>query len=172
MMEKMKEYEIASTKQRIGALILDYLIIFFVWYLFTKKDLYIINDLMKVIDPDIVGSLDVLVEGIFKLYVSFIFKWIVVSTVIYTVIPAIFGNGKTLGKILLGISVINDENDSEVSPTKLIIREFIGRNLVESLLIIPGIISVFMVIFRKDSKSIHDLMSRTLVVKSSSISTY
>lgn len=171
-MDGLKEYELASIKRRFGALVIDYLIIFLIWYVVTIKDLSKVNDLMNILDPEVPGSLDILVEAIFKLYVSFIFKWIAVSTVMYTFFPAIFGNGKTLGKLLFGISVISDVDLNEISPSKLILREFVLRNIVESLLVIPTIISIFMVIFRKDSKSIHDLLSHTIVVRSAYSSTY
>ena len=171
-MDMGKEYELASIKRRLGALLIDGLIIFFIWYLVTMSDLALLDDLMKVLDPDIPGSLDLLVETIFKVYIAFIFKWVVVSTIVYTVIPAIIGDGKTIGKLLLGMSVISNQTNTEVSPSRLILREFIGRNLIETLCIIPGVISIFMVIIRKDTKSIHDLLSHTIVVKKTTMSTY
>lgn len=171
-MDMGKEYELASIKRRLGALLIDGLIIFFIWYLVTISDLALLNDLIKVLDPDIPGSLDLLVETIFKVYIAFIFKWVAVSTIVYTVIPAIIGDGKTIGKLLLGMSVISNQTNTEVSPSRLILREFIGRNLIETLCIIPGVISIFMVIIRKDAKSIHDLLSHTIVVKKTTMSTY
>ena len=172
MMNAVKEYEIASFQRRLGAFVIDYLIIFLIWYLVTTKDLNKINSLMEYLDPAVSGSLEIFVEAIFQLCVAFIFKWIIVSTITYTIFPAIFGNGKSIGKLIFGISVVDDSNFCEISPSKLIFREFVLRNLLETLLIIPTIFSAFLVIFRKDSKSIHDLLAHTIVIKSSYTSTY
>lgn len=171
-MNEVKEFELASFRRRFGAFIIDYLIIFLIWYMVTTKDLSKVNRLMETLDPEISGSLEIFVEAIFQLYIAFIFKWVIVSTVIFTVFPAIFGNGKSIGKLIFGICVVDDENFCEISPSKLMLREFVIKTLLETILIIPNVISFFMVIFRKDCKSIHDLLTHTIVIKSSYTSTY
>lgn len=164
-MRTEKDYEIASLSRRFGALIIDTLLIFIIWYLFTKSDLAEVNNLMTTLDPNVDGSLDIFSEAIIKLYLNFFLKWIIISTVFYTIFPAVFGNGRTFGKILTGISVVDSDSLDEISPSRLVIREFLLRNIFEIILIIPGIVSCFLVYFRKDSKAIHDLWTRSIVIK-------
>jgi uncharacterized RDD family membrane protein YckC len=171
-MNNLKEYEIASFKRRFGAFVIDYLIIFLIWYTITKGNLNEVNTLMETLDPEIEGSLEILVTAIFKLYIAFIFKWIIVNTIMYTIFPAIFGDGKTIGKLIFGICVVDSLTFDEVSPSRLIFREFIVRNLLETIFVVPTIISMFLVCFHKESKSIHDLLAKTIVIKKSYSSTY
>ena len=161
----MKEIEIAQTTRRIGAIVIDYIIIFLLWYIFTAKDLTQVDELLKTLDPDIEGNLDIFVEELFGMYVKFILKWLGIQTVIFTLIPAIIGSGKTIGKLIFGIGVVNSETIEEISPSRLIFREFIVRTLFETLLIIPSIISIFMVLIRRDGRSIHDVFAKTTVIK-------
>lgn len=165
------EYEVASFKTRFGAFVIDFVLIFLIWYAFTLTDLEEVNTLMKSLDPVVEGSLDVFVEAIFKLYVALIFKWIIVTTVVYTLIPAIIGDGKTIGKLIFGISVVSSVTFQEISPSRLMLRELVIRNLLETILIIPMIVSMVLVIFHKQSKSIHDLLAKTIVIKRSYTST-
>lgn len=161
----MKEIEIAQTTRRIGAIVIDYIIIFLLWYIFTAKDLTQVDELLKTLDPDIEGNLDIFVEELFGMYVKFILKWLGIQTVIFTLIPAIIGSGKTIGKLIFGIGVVNSETIEEISPSRLIFREFVVRTLFETLLIIPSIISIFMVLIRRDGRSIHDVFAKTIVIK-------
>ena len=161
----MKEIEIAQTTRRIGAIVIDYIIIFLLWYIFTAKDLTRVDELLKTLDPDIEGNLDIFVEELFGMYVKFILKWLGIQTVIFTLIPAIIGSGKTIGKLIFGIGVVNSETIEEISPSRLIFREFVVRTLFETLLIIPSIISIFMVLIRHDGRSIHDVFAKTIVIK-------
>ena len=161
----MKEIEIAQTTRRIGAIVIDYIIIFLLWYIFTAKDLTQVDELLKTLDPDIEGNLDIFVEELFGMYVKFILKWLGIQTVIFTLIPAIIGSGKPIGKLIFGIGVVNSETIEEISPSRLIFREFVVRTLFETLLIIPSIISIFMVLIRRDGRSIHDVFAKTIVIK-------
>lgn len=166
-MNALKEYEVATLGRRFGAFVIDYLIIFLIWYAITKTNLNEVNTLMETLDPDIEGSLDIFVQAIFKLYVAFIFKWIAVNTIMYTIFPAIFGDGRTIGKLIFGICVVDSSTFKEISPSRLILREFVIRNVLETILIIPTIISIFLVLFHKESKSIHDQMAKTIVIRKS-----
>jgi uncharacterized RDD family membrane protein YckC len=48
------------------------------------------------------------------------------------------------------------------------LREFVGRTLLETLFVIPGIISLFMVLFSKDGKSLRDRLANTIIVQDTS----
>jgi uncharacterized RDD family membrane protein YckC len=84
------------------------------------------------------------------------------------VLPAVIGNGKTIGKLLLRISLVDASTLEEMSPSRLMLREFVGRTLVETLLIVPGIVSLFMVLFSKDGKSLRDRLANTIIVQDTS----
>ncbi len=161
----------ATFGRRLGAYLIDTLFIFLVWYFLTIKDMASFNTIMETLDPQAENAFSLFVENLFQLYVKFVFKWIFVSTIIFVFPPAIVGDGKTIGKLLFGISVVDLKTGNEIIPIKLILREFIIRNLLESMLIIPFIVSAAMVIFRKDSRSIHDLVAGTIVIKKSYQST-
>ncbi|NLH54225.1 MAG: RDD family protein, partial [Acholeplasmataceae bacterium] len=60
---------------------------------------------------------------------------------------------------------VNRSNLEEASASRLIFREFVGRGLLETMLILPHIASMFLVLFRKDSRSLHDLLAGTVVIK-------
>ena len=123
-----------------------------------------INKLMENLDPDVEGNLEIFIEEVFKLYTIFILKLLFTKTLYYTITPAIFGRGKTLGKLIFSISMVNRENLCEISPTRLVLREFVGRGIIETFLIIPGIIS-FIFLFTKESRTIHDRIANTIVEK-------
>ena len=167
-----KEYEIASVKRRFLAFCIDFVIIFLLWYLITTDDLAKVNNLLKTLDPEESGSLEIFIQAVFKMYVSFFFKWFFISVLTYTLIPAIIGKGKTIGKLLVGISLVSSDTGEEISPTKLFLREAFFRNLLEVCLVIPGIISIIMMIYRSDSKMIHDYFTKSIVIRESSFTTY
>ena len=83
-------------------------------------------------------------------YLIFIFYF--VQTVYFTFVPAIIGCGQTIGKLLAGIGVVDARTLNELKPIQLIFREFVCRTLLETVLIIPLIISVCISFFRDDSK--------------------
>ena len=83
----------------------------------------------------------------------------------YTFVPAIIGDGKTLGKLICGIGVVNVKTLNEITPTRLILREFVGGILVETLLIVPVIVSGIIAMVRDDSRCLHDLIAGTVVIK-------
>lgn len=162
------EHNKASFSKRLGAYIIDFIIVYLLWYLITQNDLEKVNSIVKSLNPDSKEVLDIFAEGIIKLYILFIFKFVFVQTLYFTLLPSILGKGKTLGKLTFGISMLDIKTTNELSPSKLILREFVIRGLFESLLIIPMIVSLFMVIFKK--KAIHDIWSGSIVVKNSSFS--
>lgn len=160
-----KEYEIAPFSRRLGATFIDYILIFLVWYMITVRDLESVNSLLETLDPNVEGSLDIFVEAIFKMYIAFIFKYIFVKTFFYVVPPAIIGKGKTLGKLLFGLSMVDYYTLKEIKPIRLIYREFVIRGLLETLLIIPNIVTIVFVLFTKKSRGLHDRICKTIVIR-------
>jgi uncharacterized RDD family membrane protein YckC len=123
---------------------------------------------METLDPTVEGALDVFVEAIFQMLTAFLLKWLFCQTLYYCVLPAIIGNGKTIGKLILRISLVEVSTLEEMSPSRLMLREFVGRTLLETLFVIPGIISLFMVLFSKDGKSLRDRLANTIIVQDTS----
>lgn len=112
----------------------------------------------------------------------------IIILVIYFIIVPFITNGKTLGKYILGIKIKSKDKEN-VSILGLIIRNLIFNGLIYLLgslllliitkgttyfifLIILGIIqiilsliSLFMVIYRKDFRGLHDILSNTKVLR-------
>ena len=163
-------YESANFIRRLVAFFFDTLIVIVIWYLcsittFKQIDEFVAN---LGINPDDFTNPEVLKEfarlyhqTIVKLYMFFIFS----KLAYYTFVPAIIGDGKTLGKLVCGIGVVNVKTLNEVTPTRLILREFVGSILVETVLIVPLIISGVIAMVREDSRSLHDLIAGTVVIK-------
>ena len=108
--------------------------------------------------------------GVLSLSVAFVY---------YVVLPIIW-KGQTLGKKLLGLKIVNDDYQ-EVNVKQLIIRQVIMIFLVEGSIYtcsnmfhqlvnvltgynIASILSGILVIILKSKKSLHDIVSHTLVV--------
>lgn len=155
-------YLTAPNSKRIGAIIIDFFIVFFLWYLFTIKDLDKVNQLLKVLDPSVPGANDQFAEAIFQMVVAFVLKMIFCQTVYFCLLPAIIGRGKTVGKLLFRLSMVDNVTLKEVSVGKLLLREFVGRTLIENFLIVPAIVSAIMAL--TTTKAIHDRIAGTVVV--------
>lgn len=163
-----KERLIAPKYKRLAAFLADFVLLFLIWYLVTAKDLEKVNALMQTLDPDAEGSLDTFVQAVFQMLTAFAFKWLFCQTLYFCLIPAILGNGKTPGKLLLRISLVDAATLEEMSPSRLILREFAGRTLVETLFVIPGVISLFLTAFSRDGKSLRDHIAHTVAVQDTS----
>ena len=159
---------IAPKYKRISAFLVDFILVFLFWSFMTGKDLKQVDSLMETLDPTVEGALDVFVEAIFQMLTAFILKWLFCQTLYFCVLPAIIGNGKTIGKLILRISLVEVATLEEMSPSRLMLRDFVGRTLLETLFVIPGIISLFMVLFSKDGKSLRDRLANTIIVQDTS----
>ena len=159
---------IAPKHRRLAAFIADAILVFLLWYLMTMKDLGRVDTLLESLDPLTEGALDRLAESIFKMATAFLLKWLFCQSLYFCIFPAIFGNGKTLGKLLFRLSLLDAASLEEMSPSRLVLREFVGRTLVETLLILPGIVSLFMLLLSKDGKSLRDRLAGTVVVQDTS----
>ena len=159
---------IAPKYKRISAFLVDFILVFLLWCFMTNTDLKQVDTLMESLDPTIEGSLDVFIKALFQMLTAFLLKWLFCQTLYYCVLPAIIGNGKTIGKLILRISLVEVATLEEMSPSRLMLREFVGRTLLETLFVIPGIISLFMVLFSKDGKSLRDCLANTIIVQDTS----
>ena len=100
------------------------------------------------------------IAGVLSLSVAFVY---------YVVLPIIW-KGQTVGKKLLGLKIVND-NYQEVNVKQLIIRQVImiltGYNIASIWIkvgLVITILSGILVIVLKSKKSLHDIVSHTLVV--------
>ncbi len=159
---------IAPKYKRISAFLVDFILVFLLWCFMTNTDLKQVDTLMESLDPTIEGSLDVFIKALFQMLTAFLLKWLFCQTLYYCVLPAIIGNGKTIGKLILRISLVEVATLEEMSPSRLMLREFVGRTLLETLFVIPGIISLFMVLFSKDGRSLRDRLANTIIVQDTS----
>ena len=159
---------IAPKYKRLAAFLVDFILILLLWYLMTMKDLKRVDTLLESLDPLTEGALDRLAESIFKMVTAFLLKWLFYQSLYFCILPAVLGNGKTVGKLLFRLSLLDAISLEEMSPSRLVLREFVGRTLVETLLILPGIVSLFMLLLSKDGKSLRDRLAGTVVVQDTS----
>lgn len=159
---------IAPKYKRLAAFLLDFVLVFMLWYFMTKGNLKQVDTLMETLDPAVDGALDVFVQALFQMLTAFLLKWLFCQTLYFCILPAILGNGKTLGKLLLRISLLDAGTLDEMSPSRLMLRELVGRTLLETVLIIPGIVSLFMVLFSKNGKSLRDRLANTITAQDTS----
>ena len=161
----MEEVTFAPKIKRFGAYIIDFFILFVFWYLLTKKDLEKVNVLLETLDPDAVGAADIFAEAIIKLYVSFIFKLMFVEVLYYCLVPAVLGKGRTVGTLIFRINLVSRDTGEELSVPRLFLRELLGRAIIETLFVIPLFVSMFMLLFTEDGKTIRDLLGRSITVE-------
>ena len=159
---------IAPKYKRLAAFLVDFILILLLWYLMTMKDLKRVDTLLESLDPLTEGALDRLAESIFKMVTAFLLKWLFYQSLYFCILPAVLGNGKTVGKLLFRLSLLDVVSLEEMSPSRLVLREFVGRTLVETLLVLPGIVSLFMLLLSKDGKSLRDRLAGTVVVQDTS----
>ena len=159
---------IAPKYKRLAAFLADFILVFLLWYWMTARDLETVYDLMQTLDPVTEGALDAFVQAVFQMATAFVLKWLFCQTLYFCLIPAILGQGKTVGKLMLRISLVDAGTLEEMSPSRLVLREFVGRTLVETLLVIPGIVSLMMILFSKNGVSLRDRMAHTIAVQNTS----
>lgn len=164
-MEKAS-YLTAPSSKRIGAIVVDMILVFFIWYLMTIPDLSRVDGLLETLDPDSAGAADIFAEAIFKMVTAFVLKFLLSNALYFCLLPAIIGRGKTLGKLLFRLSMVSRITLKEISPSRLVLREVVIRTLFETLLVVPFIISMIMALKCKDA--LHDIWAKTAVVTDSS----
>lgn len=111
----------------------------------------------------------------------------VVITILYFVVFQFVRGGQTVGKKLLGIKIVKD--DGELQINDMIFRSFIINSVLYSMIClvflftlkdmnyiysvsifsfiqsILMIVSVLMIVFRKDKRSLHDIITKTKVIE-------
>lgn len=115
----------------------------------------------------------------------------VALTIAYYVVFQYMNKGQTLGKKLLNIRVVDKDTNKPISILKGLLRSFIVLSILSgtlsiiflyilnrnsyfisysALLVIEGLftlITIFLVLYKKDSRGLHDLMANTIVIKDS-----
>lgn len=163
-----RECIVAPKNKRAAALAVDGIFVFLVWIFITSGDLNKVNQLMEHLDPKNTGSLDLFVRAVFEMLTAFALKWLFCQTLYFCLLPALLGRGKTIGKCLLRISLLSRTTLEEMSPGRLVLREFIGRSCIETLLILPMIASVMAAVLTREGISLHDRIAGTIVVQDTS----
>ncbi|MDT8858605.1 RDD family protein [Alkalihalobacillus sp. MEB130] len=85
-----------------------------------------------------------------------------VGNLVYTLLLPVLWFGYTVGKRLLGIRIVKMDG-SDVGFGTMLLRVVVAGFVYAITLMIAYIVSVFMVAFRKDKRSIHDMIAKTYV---------
>lgn len=103
----------------------------------------------------------------FSLLVYTIFL-IISIIVLDIVIPTYLWNGQTIGKKILGIKVVTDTGEDVDVKTMTIRSIFLLVSGINLPLIADGMIVIYLIdsfmIFRRDKKTLHDVIAKTKVV--------
>ena len=163
-------YESANFIRRGLAFIIDILLLIVIWYLITlgefrKVDEFVTNLGVDETDWVSLAKYEEFRDMLWRLFFNVFLIWIAIKMVYFTLVPAIVGQGRSLGKLLAGIGVVDKNTLEEIPPLRLVLREVVARGLVETLLVIPWIISFVIAFIRADSKSLHDFIAKTVVIK-------
>ena len=67
---------IAQKYKRLAAFLLDFVLVFMLWYFMTKGNLKQVDTLMETLDPAVDGALDVFVQALFQMLTAFLLKWL------------------------------------------------------------------------------------------------
>lgn len=172
LLEKLT-YESANLIRRLCAYVIDVILMIAIWYIVVQYILNIfgpIDAFVETFNPTDENLVDLLkynefVNLFWRWLLNLYLTWLSIHLLYFTITPAILGDGRTIGKMLAGIGVVHLESLEEITPTRLILREFVGRLLIENLFILPMIATMIVSVFRKDGRSIHDLISKTIVIK-------
>jgi len=86
-----------------------------------------------------------------------------IDGIYFALLPLILKGG-TIGRLVLGLKLIKVDG-KQLDFRTMLVREFIGKvGLGMITLGATYVISIFMVIFRKDKRAIHDFVAKTAVV--------
>ena len=186
--------------QRLGAYFIDILLLSLLLGIVgyglpdNTKD---VTDKMEVLEEKLVNN-EISLEDYLKEYYVLLYDVqsssklangiSLVLTIAYFVVFQTLYNGQTLGKKLLRIKVVNNDNNPAsmiqilvrslfmlsifsslfgivmlfILPKDIYIYSYLGVISIESLFII---ISIIFVLYRKDKRGLHDVIARTMVVK-------
>lgn len=138
------QYQLADLMQRIGAYLLDILVLF---------ACYTVVILIMVL----------LRSNLSSETISFIAMLVLIPTLFYRLLTEIFMNGQTIGKQIVGIRVI------KVDGSQAGIGNFLLRWIFQIIdfYLLSGAIAIIMIIIGKQGQRLGDLVAGTTVVKSS-----
>lgn len=146
-----------------------------------------VNNSDNVNDEEFISKLENYTYDIAKYSVYFTIITCVVNFLYYTVCQ-FYSGGKTIGKAMFKLKVVGKRN-KRVSFIQILVRSFlinsifvyilnivfifmfnkniclIGLTIAEMFDYLFMIISVFMIMFRKDNKGLHDIISGTMVIQ-------
>lgn len=108
-------------------------------------------------------------------FVWTVFIVILSVLIFYFTIPMLLGNGRTLGKLAVGLLVVN-QHGYQIKSLQLIIRAVSAAFIALLLLVVPNgafifvalaalFISLTLVVFTKNSRSMHCFLSQSKVIK-------
>lgn len=142
--KSLSEYRYAGFWMRFWAYIIDFIVI---------------GSLNRILINPILIALEIPTTD------PFIFSWNVILTTIvfyayFILLTKYFG--QTLGKMILGIRVI-EENKSSLSWLTIIFRELVGR-FISTVFFLAYIVSAFTTAFTERKKALHDIFADTYVV--------
>ena len=86
-----------------------------------------------------------------------------VAIVLYAPLMLAFNGGQTLGKMALGVKVLNDDS-AEIGLGRAVARE-VGLKLLPGVISPLNLIDYIWAAFRDDRRSLHDLAAGTVVVE-------
>lgn len=189
-------------KKRFTAYIIDFIILFFISCIInliiptSQNFVNLNNELISVNDSFLSGNIDF--DTFFNQYSTisygidkemFLYSLVdVVVCILYFVLYPLYNNGQSIGKKLVGIRIVsNDETDasSNCLLVRYLLMHSIGTSIITMCLIfilsdfnyvvavsilsflqfLVVIISVFMVIYRNDFRSLPDLVAGTKVIE-------
>lgn len=81
---------------------------------------------------------------------------------LYSLVTTLILKGQTFGKRIMKIRVVKSSS-SHAKFSNIFIRELIGKVLINSIPLVP-LISLFTMLFTKENKTLHDMISDTIVV--------
>ena len=163
-------FESANFIRRGLAFVIDLLLMIVIWYLvtlglFKKVDVFVANLGVDETDFLSLAKYEEFRDLIWKLFMNVFLIWIGIKIAYFTLFPAIIGEGRSLGKLLAGIGVVDSVTLEEIQPLRLVLREVVGRGIFETLLVIPWLVSFIIAFVRPDSKCLHDFIAKTVVIK-------
>ncbi|WP_332634273.1 RDD family protein [Halalkalibacter flavus] len=85
-----------------------------------------------------------------------------IGNLLYSLLLPVLWYGYTVGKRLLGIRIVKLDG-SNVGFGTMLLRVIVAGFVYAITLMIAFIVSAFMVAFRKDKRSIHDMIAKTYV---------
>lgn len=153
--------KLAKPIHRIAAYLLDFIITGIITLLVC---LLCSIDIYKVFINSLILGKETLLshKEIFSFYCSIMLSTLLICSY-FTLLPFLF-HGQTLGMKFFRIKILNHDYE-EASLKRLFIREIFGKLFLNfATLFLGNLISLILIVNRKDRKSIADILAATVVV--------